>query len=195
MFNHKDFIREFAEIVPEVKTALEVDCYSGELTDALISRGIKTGGISLESQTKGTLIGDIRTVEMDEKYDLVFSSGLLEHFNLDEIVDVIEKMKKLSEKYILNFVPNSSCLAYKNAKKIEKTVWKDELDFSVDELAGLHAQAGLNIVKTGYSGAEWAKLFGPEPSAPYLVWCLCEIPPVQSEKETSAKPKSRKKSA
>ncbi len=83
-------------------------------------------------------------------------------------------MAKLSKKYVLNYVPNSNCLAYKNAKKRSKAQWKDEADFTEESLAKLHEEAGLEVVETGTAGKEWAKRFGKEPSEPYLVYCLAQ---------------------
>jgi cyclopropane fatty-acyl-phospholipid synthase-like methyltransferase len=177
-FNDEAFIKEFANLVNklDIKSALEVGCLSGELLEALHSMDIEVSGIDLNPQRKDVIQADIRTINPKgkKKYDLVFSSGLLEHFPIDEIPEIIKKMASLSRRYVLNYVPNKNCLAYKNAKARTTAEWKNELDFDVSALEELHKKAGLTIVSSGLAGAEWAKRFGPEPSEPYLVYALAK---------------------
>lgn len=181
-FNDESFVRGFADWIKNyyaftgVKTALEVGCYSGELIDALKDIGIEAHGIDLTPQREDVVKADIRTIDArgKKKYDLVFSSGLLEYYPIDEIPQIIKKMSSLSKKYVLNYVPNKNCLAYKNAKARTTAEWKNELDFDVPSLEELHKRAGLEIVMAGVAGAEWAKRFGPEPSEPYLVYVLAK---------------------
>ena len=117
-----------------------------------------------------------------KSYDLVYSSGLIQHEK--DKVSLISAMMLLSSKYVLNVAPNSGCRAYMNAKAKTKAAWKDEADFTQEELAQLHEDAGLKVVETGFAGAEWAKRFGLEPSEPYLVYCLAEkIPKKKLKKE------------
>ncbi len=177
-FNDEAFIQEFADFVKklEIKSALEVGCLSGELIGALHDAGIEVSGIDLNPQRDDVIQADIRTINPKgkKKYDLVFSSGLLEHFPIGEIPDIIKKMSVFSKKYVLNYVPNKNCLAYKNAKARTTAEWKNELDFDVAEFEEFHKKAGLEIVTSGVAGAEWAKRFGPEPSEPYLVYVLAK---------------------
>lgn len=177
-FNDEAFIQEFAAFVKtlDVKSALEVGCLSGELIDALHDAGIEVSGIDLNPQRKDVIQADIRTINPKgkKKYDLVFSSGLLGHFPIDEIPEIIKKMASLSRKYVLNYAPHTGCIAYKNAKARTTAEWKNELDFDVSILEELHKNAGLKIVSSGLAGAEWAKRFGPEPSEPYLAYVLAK---------------------
>lgn len=177
-FNDEAFIQEFADFVKglEVKSALEVGCLSGELIDALKDVGIETSGIDLNPQRKDVIQADIRTINPKgkKKYDLVFSSGLIEHYPPSEAVEILKAMAGVSRKYILTYVPNRGCVAYKNAKAKTAVPWKNELDYTNEELAILHENAGLKVLETGYAGAEWAKRFGPEPSEPYLVYVLAK---------------------
>jgi cyclopropane fatty-acyl-phospholipid synthase-like methyltransferase len=177
-FNDEAFIQEFANLVNklDIKSALEVGCLSGELLEALHSMDIEVSGIDLNPQRKDVLKADIREINPKgkKKYDLVFSSGLLEHFPIGEIPEIIKNMASLSRKYILNYVPNKNCLAYKKAKAKTTAEWKNELDFDIPNFEELHKDAGLKIVKSGLAGAEWAKRFGPEPSEPYLVYALAK---------------------
>jgi len=169
MFNCPNFIQEFKDYVTklEVKSILEVGSLSGELKDA-----VGADGIDAEPQRDDVIKADIREFRPKKKYDLVFSSGLIEHYSPTEAVEILKAMAEASRKYVLTYVPNSGCLAYKNAKAKTTAPWKDELDYTADELAELHEQAGLDVVDKGLAGKEWAKRFGPEESEPYLVYCL-----------------------
>jgi len=172
-FNCPHFIEEFKAYVEKlgVKSILEVGCYSGELKDA-----VGTDGIDLNPRRDDIIKADIRTFKPKKKYDLAFSSGLLEYYSKEEAVEVIKAMAGAVRKggYVLSYVPNSGCIAYKNAKAKTDAHWKDELDYTANELAELHEQAGLELVDKGFAGKEWAKRFGPEESEPYLVYCLAK---------------------
>jgi len=161
MFNELNFIQAFKEYVKklDIKTAFEVGCYSGELIDVLEELGITCKGMSLETIIpERVIIGDIRTFKTIEKYDLVFSSGALEHFPLEEIPEIIKKMGYLSNKYVLNLVPNRECNSYMYVKNNLNPPWKSELDFTLEELEDLHKQAGLEIVESGHMGMKWLLL-------------------------------------
>jgi len=171
MFNCPNFIQEFKDYVTklEVEKILEVGSLSCELKDAVGADGIDTN-----PQRDDVTKADIRTFKPRKKYDLAFSSGLLEHYTKEEAVEIIKAMAGVIRKggYVLSYVPNSGCLAYRSAKAKTTATWKDELDYTAGELAELHEQAGLEVVDKGLAGKEWAKRFGPEESEPYLVYCL-----------------------
>lgn len=176
-FNDEKFITEVKEYIEElnVSSVFEVGCMTGELLRSL-DKNIKTGGIDLDPKVEGVIQGDIFDFRPREKWDLVFSSGLLEHYPVDEAIEIIKIMARISKKYVLNYVPNTECIAYKNAKAKTKASWKYELDYTKEDLRYLHEQAGLRVLGVGHAGANWAKRFGPEPSEPYLVYCLAKKP-------------------
>lgn len=171
-FNCPHFIEEFKEYVKslKVKRILEVGCLSGELKGA-----VGGDGIDVDPKRPDVMKADIRDFTPGKKYDLVFSSGLLEHFSFEEAVEIVKAMARAGRKYVLNYVPNRGCLAYMKAKTSTTAPWHTEKDFDVDELTLLHERAGLKVVSTGYAGKEWAKRFGPEPSEPYLVYVLALV--------------------
>jgi len=174
MPNCMKFIDEFKGYVNAlgVKTILEVGAHTGELMEAVGGEGI-----DLDPQREDVKRGDVRKYK-GKKYELVFSSGLIEHYSPEEAINVLKAMAKVSSKYVLTYVPNSGCAVYMNAKKNKSAnwpeEWRNELDYTEIELAKLHEEAGLTVVDVGTAGAEWAKLFGSEPSEPYLVYCLAK---------------------
>ncbi len=194
-FNCPEFIKEFTAYVNNlgVENILEVGCLSGELADA-----VGADGIDVDPKREDVIKCDIRKFAVVEtlddikafpltEYELVFSSGLIEHYPKDEAIDILRHKARVSKKYVLTYVPNTNCLAYKNNKAKTQQFWKDELDYTPESLAELHEAAGLKVIDKGTAGAEWAKRFGPEPSEPYLSFVLAE----KKEKTKRSKKKTR----
>ncbi len=151
MFNDPKFIEEFIEITRPYKTALEVGSV-GELKDAIRCKIIPFDDLAKHTKT----------------YNLVFSSGVLQH--VEEPLKMIKQMKKLGT-HVLNFVPNASCEPYMRVKNSTHEAWAKEKAYTEKELAKLYKKAGLTDVETGYAGYDWCKnRFGGE--GHYLVWAL-----------------------
>jgi hypothetical protein len=174
MFNEPNFVKEFTEYVTGlgIKKALEVGCYSGELRSSLVSTGVMVDGIDINPRLADIEKVDVREHKTRKYYNLVFSSGLIEHYSHEDAIDILKSKARVSRQYVLTYVPNSECVAYMNRKSRATAAWKNELDYDVIKLALLHEEAGLTVKDSGVAGAEWAKRFGPEPSEPYLVYCL-----------------------
>lgn len=166
--NCPEFVKEFQSYVEgmNVKNILEVGAQSGELMKA-----VNADGIDLAPKLPEVSKCDIREYT-GKRYGLVFSSGLIEHYSKEKAVEILRAKAKASRKYVLTYVPNTNCLAYRKNKARTSASWKNELDYTVEGLAKLHEQAGLEVIDKGTAGKEWAKRFGPEPSEPYLVYCL-----------------------
>ncbi|MBN3037705.1 MAG: class I SAM-dependent methyltransferase [Candidatus Diapherotrites archaeon] len=54
------------------------------------------------------IVGDVFTVELPKRYDLVFSDGLIEHFQQDKRAELIKKHRDASKKYVIIFAPKPS---------------------------------------------------------------------------------------
>ncbi|MDO8610738.1 MAG: glycosyltransferase [bacterium] len=49
----------------------------------------------------------------DKSYDMVYSCGLLEHFNNEnDIIDFLKEKKRISKKYVISIVPSANCKSY-----------------------------------------------------------------------------------
>jgi len=59
---------------------------------------------------------DIRELNDDMSFDLVMSSGLIEHFQGEEQKKIVEKHKRLSKKYVVIIVPYANLDNIKRAK-------------------------------------------------------------------------------
>lgn len=170
-YNCPEFIKEFAEQVKRLgaSSVLEVGSLSCELKDA-----VGADGIDIAPRRNDVVKADILEYAPEKPYDLVFSSGLLEHYAVPKAIDIIKAMAACSSRYVLNYVPNSGCKAYMQAKLKTNASWRNELDYTELSLAELHRCAGLDVAATGTAAAQWAKRFGREPSEPYLVWVLAQ---------------------
>jgi len=173
--NEQGFIKDFTGYVKKlgVKRILEVGALTGELMEA-----VGGDGIDLNPSRSDVKKADIRNFKTRKKYEMIFSSGLLEHYSEHEAIEVLAAMANKSTKYVLSFVPNSNCVSYMNAKRFRSARWPEEWrkedDYSVEKLAKLHEKIGLKVIDKGVMGEGWAKLFGKEESEGYLVYCLAE---------------------
>mgnify|MGYP001567344070 CR=1 FL=1 len=171
-FNDPAFVQEFSSLVAQLGCSriLEVGARSGELMDA-----VGADGIDIDPQRPDVPKVDIRDFHPSQPYDLVFSSGVVEHYFGTDAVDFLKAKARVSSQYVLTYAPNTECLAYRNAKAATTAQWADELDYTPDSLATLHEAAGLHVVASGLAGARWAARFGSEPSEPYLSWVLARV--------------------
>jgi len=183
-FNDPAFIREFGTHIKllGIKSSLEVGYRSGELVHELRSQGIICEGLDSVGMLNEPYLYNVSLEDFitrnKKRYDMVFSSGVLEHYDAEEAKKMIQIMADLSTKYILNLVPNSNCLVYKRAKNIWGKPWRDELDFTEQGIGKLSAEAlqqRNTSVTTGTMAAEWIKRFGSEESEPYLVYALIKL--------------------
>jgi hypothetical protein len=178
VFNEPHFIDEFLSIVKplNIKTALEVGRLSGELKDALTGIGIDCQGIELNPTRSDVIKGDFMKHPFTNHYDLVFSSGVLEHYDRLDAQNMILRMAEIGT-YVLNFVPNRDCTAYMKAKHKTKEPWGSEEPYTVAEIIAPHDfLEPVQPKPWGYAGYEWSKRFGGDGSQPYLVWCLRRKP-------------------
>jgi len=197
MFNDPAFVQEFTDYVKglKVKTALEIGYGSGELVEALRQAGIEAEGIDKSTElSQGKQAPYLHNVPWEDfttnkKYDLVYSSGVIEHFTFKEMDDFLKKITGFSKKFILTLAPNANCAAYIKAKAATTAPWKDELSFDVESLSNVHDLAGLTVKSWGVMASEWPKRFGPEPSKPYLVYCMAIVPKVEPQIQSQPKTK------
>jgi SAM-dependent methyltransferase len=73
----------------------------------------------------------------DNTFDCVWSSGLLEHFNDEQIISILQESKRVSKNKVISLVPNAYSLAYRIGKWYQeyKGLWpwgKEEPKFSME---------------------------------------------------------------
>ena len=177
MFNDVKFIEEVKKLIGslDVNTVLEVGCYSGELIKDL--ENIEATGIDIRSKYKDAIGCNVLDYNPDKKFDIVFSSGVVEHYDKEMRTKLLKKMASLSNKYVLTIVPHSECEVYKQHMKEINFV---EDCFNEKEVAEMH-EGILTDIKTGTMGLNWAQKFG-KTKVPYLVYCLGRVNNGKKEK-------------
>jgi glycosyltransferase involved in cell wall biosynthesis/SAM-dependent methyltransferase len=169
-------ILEHEEILAPSKL-LEAGSGSGHLSIELAKLGYETTlldfdkkAIEIAKETfksnniLGSFIeGDIFRLSdiVKENYDVVWSSGVLEHMDFDSLVTVLVEMKKVSSKLVLIIVPNTSSFVYLayRAKMIENQKWNFGVELLRSNYTAAIKQAGLKLKKIGYCGTEFTMNF------------------------------------
>jgi 2-polyprenyl-3-methyl-5-hydroxy-6-metoxy-1,4-benzoquinol methylase len=84
------------------------------------------------------------------KYDLVFSLGVIEHFNKNKMEKFIKKCIELTNKYILIAIPNQESVFFKNyvswSEKKSKKYCEKHKKFTNDDLKELLVNMNLKII-------------------------------------------------
>ncbi len=154
---------------------LEVGCGSGHLSGYLAGRGFQTtlldfSKVALEKAKKyyeqnnlaGTFINaDMFNLSTDlvEPYDVVWNSGVLEHFDAWEVIDVLKKMRQVARKYVLVLVPNAMSIPYLLFRRhaMEKGEWIWGRELLRDSMKHLAEAAGLEVIEEQYIGEHFSK--------------------------------------
>ncbi len=93
---------------------------------------------------------DALSVKSKEKYDVVFSEGLLEHFSGKERKDIFKKHVELAKPngYIIVFVPRDSRIYWFIRKILNKIgLWYyNEEPFSEEEVLNLSKDSKINVI-------------------------------------------------
>ncbi len=153
---------------------LEVGCGSGHLSGYLASKGFQTtlidfSKVALEKAKKhyeqnnlaGTFINadmfDLST-DLVEPHDVVWNSGVLEHFDAWDVIDVLKKMRQVARKYVLVLVPNAMSIPYllfrRHAMENGEWIWGREM--LRDSMKHLAEAAGLEVIEEQYIGGHFS---------------------------------------
>tara|TARA_Y100000310_G_scaffold345688_1_gene468297 strand:- start:2345 stop:3034 length:690 start_codon:yes stop_codon:yes gene_type:complete len=156
------FMSNFAKCLPKKGKVLEAGCGSGD-TLALFkdqeTYGFDLSKKSLELAKKNadkTVLGDIMKMPLkDNTFDLVYNSGVLEHFKEPTNLVAAKEMARITKVggYVVIVLPNKYCLWYQLYKwfttKITGT-WEFGYEecYSSARLKNLVRRAGLQVVET-----------------------------------------------
>jgi hypothetical protein len=171
MFNDAAFIQEFADKVKSLNVTdmLEIGALSGELMDR-----VGATGIDIHPLRTDVLQADVFTYDPGKTFELVYSSGVMEHYSEEQAIEFVRNKARLSSRYVLTYVPHTDCGAYMHYKKTMGPEWQDEDDYTVERLTAVHEAAGLRVVDSGEAALAWAQRFGAGAEAGYLAYCLAE---------------------
>ncbi|MAF50486.1 MAG: hypothetical protein CMH64_00170 [Nanoarchaeota archaeon] len=155
-----DFLRGYSEKLDKNSDVLEVGCGSGgglaQFKDHNIV-GLDTSeeALKLSKQYTDNLV-NASMFDMPfekEKFDLVYSSGLLEHFKIDKTREALMEISRVTKKTgeIIIIVPSSNCIWYRIFKKsmimLNKWDFGYEEDYSIRKMKLLVKGTDLKIKK------------------------------------------------
>jgi len=163
-----DYSLKYIEFVNTLKTdlqsgskILEAGCGTGQ-TLALFSDNQDTCGLDIsmaalklaQKNCSNVVLGSIFSIPFDDDaFDLVYNSGVIEHFRDPENVAAIREMARVvrpSGKIVI-IVPNTLCLWYKAGKSVAVLLKNFEFgyeeDYSLSRLKHAVERAGLIVEK------------------------------------------------
>jgi SAM-dependent methyltransferase len=156
------FIQDIEASLAPGSSILEAGCGTGQTLALLSCRHTTTGldisraALNLARNTcKNPVLGSIFEIPFkDDSFDLVYNSGVIEHFvdpaNVDAVCEMA-RVTKPSGKVII-IVPNTLCLWYKAGKAVAVMMKNFEFgyeeDYSPWRLKTTATRAGLVVEKT-----------------------------------------------
>lgn len=86
-----------------------------------------------------------RTPFSDNMFDMVFNSGLLEHFDFYEKVKIISEARRITRRSFLSLVPNANSIPYRLGKWLQERndMWKWGKETPVESLHSAYITAGF----------------------------------------------------
>ncbi len=157
-----DFMQGISQSLAQGSTVLEAGCGTGQ-TLALLSPRHETTGLDISraalnlarSNCRNPVLGSIFAIPFrDNTFDLVYNSGVIEHFEAPANVAAIEEMARVTKPSgrVIIIVPNTLCLWYKAGKSVAVIMKNFEFgyeeDYSPSRLKTVARKAGLEIEKT-----------------------------------------------
>jgi len=154
---------------------LEAGCGSGHLSLELNAAGYKTTLFDFEPKAiaiakksfqsrrrKGRFIqGDLFAIEesVSSHADVVWNSGVLEHFDYGTLVSALGKMKSVAKKGVFFIVPNPASVVYLlyRMKMLREERWNVGVEFLRTDYEKAIAESGLYLVKAAPCGHEYSK--------------------------------------
>ena len=104
--------------------------------------------------------GDV--VEPGEpEFDLVFNSGVLEHYRVEEQAAFLRGMASRSRNLVLVLVPNRQCYWYwlSRVERSSKQLWPFGKEVPLTDLSSAFEVAGLQYLGRTYMGEAWTEVF------------------------------------
>lgn len=94
---------------------------------------------------------------LGEMFDVTWNSGVMEHFNEEDLQQLFERFTQITSKYYLCIVPNPKSLPYLlfRYKAIRENSWLFGTEFLRENYVEIAEQAGWSLVKQDYLGMEY----------------------------------------
>ena len=92
-------------------------------------------------------------------FDLVFNSGVLEHYTVEEQARFLRGMASRSRRYVLVLVPNSACYWYWiwRVGKTAREGWPFGKEVPTVDLSAAFELAGIRYLGHCFMGASWTR--------------------------------------
>lgn len=157
-----EFMRNLEKDLPNGSKVLEAGCGTGQ-TLAWLSERHDTNGLDISraalnlarSNCKNPVLGSIFHMPFkNNTFDLVYNSGVIEHFMDPKNVAAIQEMARVTKSSgrVIIIVPNTLCIWYKVGKYVAVMMRNFEFgyeeDYSPKRLETAVRRAGLEIEKT-----------------------------------------------
>ena len=154
-----DFMIEIEKNLPKGSKILEAGCGTGQTLSLLSDRhetfGLDNSRAALhlaQNNCKFLVLGSIFHLPFNANtFDLVYNSGVIEHFKDPENVDAIKEMARVTKPsgMVIIIVPNTLCLWYKVGKFVALMMKNFEFgyeeDYSPCRIKNAIGRAGLTI--------------------------------------------------
>jgi SAM-dependent methyltransferase len=157
-----DFMQGIDESLAQGSLVLEAGCGTGQ-TLALLSERHESTGLDISraalniarNNCKNPVLGSIFTIPFrDNTFDLVYNSGVIEHFEDPTNIAAIQEMARVTRPSgrVVIIVPNTLCLWYRAGKAVAVIMKNFEFgyeeDYSPRRLQTAAARAGLVVENT-----------------------------------------------
>ena len=153
---------------------IELGCGSGHISLKLKESGIKNvclldfSLMALEKAKKifdkneATFInGDLLDLNLNDKYDITWNSGVLEHLNDEELLKIINNIYSITKKYFICIVPNPKSLIYllMRRNRMVNDSWSFGIEYLRTNYEEYFEKVGFKVKKIDYVGYEFSKYF------------------------------------
>ena len=170
-----EFVQAVSDLLPRSGRTLEAGCGAGWQSLALArTKRFQTSlldfspnALSYASRLFEREGLNAQPIEADlalsgaAEFDLVFNSGVLEHYSDEDQVALVRAMKSRTKQYVLVLVPNRRCYWYW-LWRYHRSVhggWKWGKEVPVESLAHIFEAAGMQFLGERYFGAAWSESF------------------------------------
>ena len=164
----RDIIRQLEKYLPHGKkySMIEIGCAPGGWLAYFNNNfGYKVAGVeyvetaaaitnknmNMLAINANVLVQDFFALDcVNNKYDIVFSAGFIEHFS--DLSPVMEKICMLSQKYVVTIVPNVFGINGFISKKLRPKVYAEHKPIDLNMLNIIHTRYGLKTLFCNYVG-------------------------------------------
>ena len=171
---------ELVKICSEGTSTLEIGCGSGTSSLWLAKNGRNVTALDytessvelVKSAAEKLGLTNVNVVHADatknlpfaeKQFDYIFQAGLLEHFEIDEQVNLLRNWATYG-KYMISMIPNASSIPYRVGKRIMENngTWEYGLEIPKHSFKEEFVRAGITVEREYTIGSEWAQRFLPK---------------------------------